>query len=84
MVDTTPAAAAWGLNGQRVAVTVGVRTTGRELKELLSSRLGGMPSSKQQLKSQTGSFLKDTASLAHMNIGDGVSLELSVRSRGGR
>jgi hypothetical protein len=43
-----------------------------------------MPLNKQQLKSQTLGFLKDTLSAAHYNFINGTVIELSVRQRGGR
>ena len=57
----------------------------KDLKDIIGKQLGDMPASKQQLKNPLNqSFLKDTQSLAAANIGDGFSLELSLRSRGGK
>lgn len=88
-VDSSAAAASWGLAGQTVTISINVMSTCKELKERLSQELGGMPVNKQQLKvisnaSVIGTFLKDANSLAAMNIGDGAVLELSLRSRGGK
>jgi len=57
----------------------------KELKELLSTHhVNGMPPGKQQLKIQELGFLKDTSTLAALNIGDGTNIELSAKSRGGK
>lgn len=56
----------------------------KDLKDCIGVLIGGMPSNKQQLKSPCG-FLKDKDTLASLNIGGANStLELSVRSRGGK
>lgn len=76
----------WGLQaGQIFCVHVPVNTPVKELKELLSTGyLNGMPSGKQQLKVAEIGFLKDTSTLAAMNIEDGATIELSAKSRGGK
>ena len=51
--------------------------------ENVQAALGGMPSSKMQLKSWVG-FLKDTNTLAACNIGPGDVIEMLTRTRGGR
>lgn len=95
--DTSPTASTWGLKGQTLSVSFNVSALGKEVKEYLSNVLGGMPVNKQQLKvlatarmrpgagvgASVGSYLKDTSTLAAMNIGDGFVFELSVKSRGG-
>lgn len=42
-----------------------------------------MVASKQQLKGPSG-FLKDQQTLASLNIGPDITLEMSARSRGGK
>jgi hypothetical protein len=43
-----------------------------------------MPGNKMQLKTLTGSaFFKDTQTLASLNIGEGGTVELSLKTRGG-
>ena len=76
----------WNLQaGQIFHVNVPVNTSVKELKELLfSGYLNGMPSGKQQLKVAEIGFLKDTSTLAAMNIEDGATIELSAKSRGGK
>lgn len=73
----------WELNGQSLTVAIPVTSSVKELKDSIGVLIGGMPPNKQQLKSP-GGFLKDKDTLAALNIGDNVTLELSVRSRGGR
>lgn len=79
-----PSVPAWGLNGQSVSVALSVLSTVKQLKESLSSVLGGMPAAKQQLKAITGgAFFKDTQTLAALNLGEGASVDLTVKTRGG-
>jgi hypothetical protein len=54
----------------------------KTLKELLAEKTGLAPN-KQQIKHSSG-FLKDSQTLASANIGDGDSVELIGRSRGGK
>ena len=80
------APAAWNLTGGTLTLSLPVTHSVKQLKEALSQHphLGGMPASKQQVKSSAFGFLKDACSLAELNIGDGASLELSAKSRGGK
>jgi splicing factor 3A subunit 1 len=73
----------WELRGQTLSVSINVTQSVKELKDCIGVLIGGMPPNKQQLKSPHG-FMKDKETLAALNIGEGVTLELSVRSRGGR
>jgi len=79
--DSTPS---WGLNGQALALELPVMTTIKDVKEKLAALCGGMPANKQQLKSGSLGFLKDSLSLAHFNLGNGAALQLVPKSRGGR
>ncbi len=73
------------LNGQTVTLHVTVLTTVKELKEMLSNNhLNQMGTGKIQLKHNVHGFLKDANSLASLNLGNGTSLEMSVKSRGGK
>jgi len=78
--------ATWNLQGQTVTVAVKVTDSVKQLKELLSIQLGGMPANKQQLKASAAGlgFLKDANSLAELNVGDGAVLEMTLKSRGGK
>ena len=74
----------WELRGQSLSVSISVTKSVKDLKDCIGALIGGMPSNKQQLKSAHG-FLKDKETLAALNIGGpDMTLELSVRSRGGR
>lgn len=80
--DSNPS---WGLRGQVLSVTVsGVRVSVKEVKELLTPLLGGMPPNKMQLRSGLHGFLKDQQSLASYNLAHNTQLELLTRSRGRR
>ena len=74
---------AWDLRGQTLSISISVKQTIKELKDLIGEAVGGMVASKQQLKGSTG-FLKDQQTLASLNIGPGSTLEMSARSRGGK
>eukprot|EP01041_Mallomonas_annulata_P009053 gene9053-18751_t len=80
-VPSDPTAIGFNLNGQIISLSVSVRTSIKDLKDQISVQLGGMASNKFQLKSGSG-FLKDTQSLAALNIGPGTTVEVSMRSRG--
>jgi len=71
------------LNGQILQLSVSIKTTVKDLKERVSEQLGNMAVNKFQLKASSG-FLKDAQTLAAVNIGAGGTLELSLRSRGGK
>lgn len=77
--------ASWNLNGQQLIIKITVTSTVKELKEIISLQLGGMPTNKQQLKEMNSStFCKDVETLAKINIGEGCHLELLLKSRGGK
>ena len=77
-------AAQWTLNGQTLSVQVEVVSTVKALKEKISSLLGGLPATKQQIKHPTLGFMKDAISLAQYNVEEGVTLELKLKKRGRR
>lgn len=82
-VDTS--SAHWNFNGQTIQLLVTAVKTVKDIKEELSSHhLGNIPTGKLQLKSVLHGFLKDTNSLASLNIGENITLEASVKSRGGK
>jgi splicing factor 3A subunit 1 len=82
-VPNDPSASEWNLQGQVVDLSVNVTATIKEVKEMLSAHIGGMPANRQQLKHAAG-FLKDASTLAAYNIGDHAFVEMLGRSRGGR
>ncbi len=83
-VPNDPSNSGWMFNGQTISITVDVMTTVKEIKQQLQPQLGGMPVNKMQLKAATG-FVKDSLSLAHLNIGpNNGSLDLVPKTRGGK
>jgi splicing factor 3A subunit 1 len=85
-VPNDPTQMAWNFYGQIVSVTVDVMSTVKSIKQDVSkSHFNDMPANKMQLKSKiTGAFLKDNLTLAALNIGPTVTLELVPKTRGGR
>jgi splicing factor 3A subunit 1 len=83
IVPNDPSNAAWNLHGQAVQVLISVTAAVKDLKDILSNMLGGMPGNKQVLKTPMAGFLKDTQTLAALNLGDGAVVELQVKTRGG-
>jgi len=83
-VPNDPSNYGWMFNGQTISITVDVMMKVKEIKQQLQPQLGGMPVNKMQLKAATG-FVKDSLSLAHLNIGpNNGSLELVPKTRGGK
>jgi len=82
--DSSSQSAAWGLRGQTLELSVDVKSMVRSIKEELKSMLGGMPVNKMQLKRSQGGFLKDTNTLAYLNIGPKGMLDMVPKTRGGR
>jgi len=74
----------WNFNGQQVTTSLDPTATVRDLKQSLSSQLGGMPANKQQLKHPAYGFMKDAKTLAHYNISSINVLKLVPRKRGRR
>lgn len=86
-VPNDPSQMAWNFYGQIVSLTVNVMSPVKTVKgELSTAHLNGMPANKIQLKNPaTGAFLKDTLTLAALNIGpSSTTLELVPRARGGK
>lgn len=76
---------AWNLDGQTISLQVDVMSSVKAIKESLQTHLGSMPINKIQLKSPDIGFLKDSLSLAYLNIGyPDASLEMVPKVRGGR
>jgi hypothetical protein len=77
---------AWNFYGQMIAQSADVMSTVKSVKEELSSKhLNSMPVNKIQLKNlSSGAFLKDTMTLATLNIGPTATLEMTMRQRGRR
>ena len=85
-VPNEPSEMAWNFYGQIVSLSVDVMTKVKVVKQELSRlHLNNMPTNKIQLKStEKGVFLKDSLSLAALNVGPTATLELLKKTRGGR
>jgi splicing factor 3A subunit 1 len=73
----------WKLNGQILNIQVDLKDNISNIKEKIKDQLG-MPPNKQKLKSPGLPILLDKQSLASYNIMDSTTLELGIKSRGGR
>ena len=77
---------------QTITVTVeSLLSTIKEVKDKLCAKLGvattgrvSLAANKIQLKDAAAGFLKDTNTLASYNINTGSTMDMSLRSRGGR
>lgn len=85
-IPNDPSQLEWNYYGQIVPLTIGIRSTVKAAKtELSQKHLNQLPVNKMQLKNiATGTFLKDSATLAALNIGPGSALEMVPRARGGK
>ncbi|KAL7514461.1 hypothetical protein ACHAXN_011719 [Cyclotella atomus] len=85
VVPHDPSNSNWNFNGQTIDVTLTARSKIKEVKEFLKEQLGGMPMNKMQLKHPVSGFMnKDALSLAHFNVGPGMTIDLVPKTRGGR
>jgi len=73
----------WHLKGQTIRVTALMSDNIRTVKQMVGEALGGLPHNKQNLKFKAN-FWKDKKSLAYYNAESGMSLDLSLKSRGGK
>lgn len=85
-IPNDPMQMAYNFYGQVVALTTDVMSTVKAAKqELAKTHLNSINANKIQLKNtSTGTFLKDSMTLAALNIGPTATLELVPRARGGR
>lgn len=85
-VPNDQAQMAWNFYGQIVSLSMNAMSTVKTVKKELSRQhLNDMPPNKIQLKYvPTGAFLKDSMTLAALNIGPTGTLELVPKVRGGR
>jgi hypothetical protein len=84
-IPNDPSQMAWNFYGQILSMTVNVMTKVKVVKADLSKlHLNGMPANKIQFKDPQTGFLKDSKSLAALNIGPTATLELIPKTRGGR
>lgn len=84
-IPNDPSQMAWNFYGQILSMSVNVMSKVKTIKEELSRmHLNGMPANKIQFKATTTGFLKDTLTLADLNIGPSATVELIPKTRGGR
>jgi hypothetical protein len=85
-VPNDPSQMAWNFYGQIVSLSVHAMSTVKSVKQELSRQhLNQMPFNKVQLRNTaTGAFLKDSMTLAALNIGPTATLELKPKTRSGR
>jgi splicing factor 3A subunit 1 len=85
-IPNDPSQMAWNFYGQIVSLSTHVMSKVKTIKEQLSNtHLNGIPANKIQLKNvANGAFLKDANSLASLNLGPNITLELVPRARGGK
>lgn len=76
-------AKAEGFDGQLITVKIAPTATIVQLKEYLQEQLGQAPLNKIKVKTDRG-FLKDESSLAHYNVFPGATVDIGLKSRGGR
>ena len=56
----------------------------KELKSEIASRYGKLSAPKIQLRTETGTFLKDANTIAYYNLKPGTNLDVVPKTRGGR
>lgn len=71
------------LQGQMLTVSLSLTDSISALKQKIQEAIGLAPG-KQKLRLTEGLFFKDQNSLAFYNIGDGATVHLSLKERGGR
>lgn len=79
-----PSSLEWNFFGQTVSLNLNVMAKIKEIKEELSVSLNKISITKLQLKHSQHGFLKDSMSLAQLNLGPLVSLEMVPKTRGRR
>lgn len=80
-----PTQMAWNFYGQTLSMTVHAMTQVKDVAaELSKQHLNGMPANKIQLKDPKGGFLNNNKTLAALNIGPIVTLDMKAKQRGGR
>jgi hypothetical protein len=84
-IPNDPSQMAWNFYGQVLSIPVNVMAKVKVVKEELAQlHLNGMPANKIQLKEPNKGFLKDAMTLAAHNVGPTATLELTLKTRGGR
>ncbi|CAJ1968444.1 unnamed protein product [Cylindrotheca closterium] len=84
-IPNDPSQIAWNFYGQILSMRVHVMTKIKDVKSELSQRhLNGMPPNKIQLRDTSIGFLKDSSTLASLNMGPTATVEMIPKTRGGR
>jgi hypothetical protein len=84
-VPNDPAQMAWNFYGQILSMSVNVMSKVKDVKaELSRLHLNSMPANKIQFKDPKTGFLKDSKTLASLNIGPTATVDLVPKTRGGR
>lgn len=84
-IPNDPSQIAWNFYGQILSMKVHVMTKIKDVKSELSRRhLNGMPPNKIQFRDTIIGFLKDSSTLASLNIGPTATVEMIPKTRGGR
>jgi hypothetical protein len=84
-IPNDPSQMAWNFYGQILSMTVNVMTKVKDVKKDLSRlHLNDMPANKIQFKDPQTGFLKDSMTLAALNIGPTATVEMIPKTRGGR
>lgn len=73
----------WKLQGQVVEITAPLKRSVAKLKGAIA-KFTKLPANKQKLSIKSIGFLKDKMTLAYYNVGDGITISLEVKERGGR
>jgi splicing factor 3A subunit 1 len=72
----------WKLNGQTLSLTMAPTDLISVIKTQINDQLG-IPPGKQKLQYE-GMFIKDSSSLAFYNVGNGSTIVMGLKERGGR
>lgn len=72
------------LTGQTLEIKISLADKIVDLKRMIKPLAGDLAQNKQKLSTPALGFLKDTASLAYYNLGNGAVLNLSIKARGKR
>ncbi len=71
------------LKGQLLTITISIKSSVKDLKDMISSQLS-IPSNKFQLKHTLQGFLKDKLTMGYYNFDTNTDFMMSLKQRGGR
>lgn len=84
-IPNDPTQMAWNFYGQILTLKVDVMTKVKDVAaELSKQHLNGLAANKVQLINPRGGFLNNNKTLAELNIGPTVTLDMKTKQRGGR